>query len=175
MSSKRHMFATAALVVGEGECRRHGTARDVVLTVETAPADFRPSPGVASPFLDGRIRAEGELFEECRPGASLLGKGRQAVLKLKSGPHWSLVHVLILDLLGVSNPSPGQRLYHWTFLVLGKPVDRLGLFGPEEGEELALEDLLTLLGAGPGDVGRDADGRPTRYTSEGGLRREPGE
>jgi hypothetical protein len=173
MSTKRHTFATAAILVGEGEARREGTARDVVLNVETAPPEFRPDPRVASPFLNGRIRAEGSMQEECRPGASLLGKGRQAALKVRFESHWSLVHILILDLLEVTNPAPSQRLYHWTFLVLGKPHDRLGLFGVDEGEELALEDLLTLLGAAPEDVGRDAAGQPIRYTSEGGLRDDP--
>ena len=173
MPPQRHTFATAAILVGEGECRRQGTARDVVLTVETAPPDFRPDPTIASPFLSGRIRAEGSMIEECRPGASLLGKGRQAVLKLRVEQHWSLVHILLLDLRQVTNPSPGQRHYHWTFLVLGKPHDRLGLFGVEEGQELALEDLLALLGAAPEDVGR-TEGGPVRYTSEGGWRSDSG-
>src|SRR6516164_8160202 len=103
MPPQRHTFATAAILVGEGECRRQGTARDVVLTVETAPPDFRPDPTIASPFLSGRIRAEGSMIEECRPGASLLGKGRQAVLKLRVEQHWSLVHILLLDLRQVTN------------------------------------------------------------------------
>src|SRR5438445_10474330 len=156
VDTQRHTFATAALVVGEGQSRKYGTVRDVVLNVTTAPG---PQPaGANSPFLDGRIRAEGEFVEECRPGASLLARGRQAVLKLSVGRHWSLVTVLVVDLGEVRSVSPKERLYQWKFLVVGRPVDRLHLFGADVQDELAIEDLLGLLGAGREDVGRTADG-----------------
>jgi hypothetical protein len=175
MESKRHRFATAALVVGEGQCKRSTTVRDVELEVRLAGKDFRPGPGGRGPFLDGRIRAEGRLIEECRPGGSLLAPGRQAVLKLALEGRWSLAGVLIGELGRVQAPASGRRVYEWPFLVVGKPCDRLGLFGADPaGDELALEDLLALLGAAPDEVGRGEQGRTVTYTAEGGFRLEGG-
>ena len=58
----------------------------------------------------------------------------------------TLVTVLVLQLGRVLSPSGKQRLYEWSFLVVGKPCDRLGLFGAEPAaDELAVEDLLALI------------------------------
>jgi hypothetical protein len=138
-----------------------------------APPGFRPTPGIACPFLNGQLRAEGRFFEECRPGSSLLAKGRQAILKLSAQGHWSLVNILILDLGKVLSPSRTERLYEWTFLVIGKPHDRLHLFGEKIEDEVAIEDLLSLLGATADDLGRDAQGQAVTFTSEGGFRATP--
>jgi hypothetical protein len=142
MTPKRNTFPTALLLVGEGQSRKQATVRDVVLDVTVAPPGSQPNAGVADSFLNGSIRAEGELFEECRPGASLLAKGRQAVLKLTVERHWSLVSILIVDLGEIRSVSPKERLYQWKFLVVGKPSERLHLSGADPREELAIEDLL---------------------------------
>jgi hypothetical protein len=171
MERKTHRFESAALAVGEGQCRRWGQACAVELEVRTAGKDYQPEPGGRGAFLDGRIRAEGRLCEECRPGASLLAPGRQAVLKLSVQGRWSLASVLILELGRIHSPTPARRLYEWTFLVVDKPCDQLQLFGAEAaGDELALDDLLALLGAAPEEVGRAEQGQEVTYTAEGGFR-----
>jgi hypothetical protein len=175
MAATRHTFATADVTVGEGPCRRHGKVRDVNLTIETAPHGFRPTPGIKDAFLNGSIRAEGTLVEECRPHASLLGKGREAVLRLTAGGHHALVSVLLLELGPIRSPEKGIRHYDWSFLVTGKPRDPLGLFpGPagKDGGELGVEDLLSLLGAGSDDLGRAEDDQAVTFNAEGGFRLE---
>ncbi len=140
----QHTFLTASFVVGEGPARRTGTARDVMLTVTKAPGD-NSTPG--SPFLSGRIRAEGVLLEECRPNSSLLAVGREAILKLADQDHWSLAGILIVKLGEVRSPAKGQRFYEWSFLVTGKPCDALRLFPDHGAGELPLEGLFDGLGA----------------------------
>jgi hypothetical protein len=161
----RHTFASATFVVGEGQARRTGMARDVALTVEQAPPGAPPRVG--SPFLNGQLRAEGVFFEECRPNNSLLAAGREAVLRLVEQGHWSLVSVLIVKLGEIRSPAPGQRLYEWSFLVTGKPRDALRLFSTAGEGELSLEDLLGLLGTGAGD-----EGTSVTFDAEGGIHAE---
>jgi hypothetical protein len=171
----QHTFDSAELIIGEGGGRRRLPARDVTLEVTSAPPGFTPAPGVRSPFLNGQLRAGGTLFEECRPSSSQLGRGREAVLKLSAAGRWSLVSILLLDLGEIRSPAPGRRLYQWSFLVTGKPCDALHLFpGDAPAGELAIEDLLSLLGATADDVGRTAEGESVVYNAEGGFRVEPG-
>ncbi len=100
-------FPTATFIVGEGPSRRTGTGRDVVLTVEAAPAGDKPPVG--SPFLTGQIRAEGTFFEECFPNRSLLAVGREAVLKLVDKDRWAQTGILILKLGEIRTPEQGRR------------------------------------------------------------------
>jgi hypothetical protein len=137
----QHTFPTAAFAVGEGPSRHVGTARDVVLTADAT------SQAGAAPYLRGQIRAEGMLFEECRPNRSLLAVGREAVLKLAVADRWSQVGVLIMKLGEIRTPGPGKRLYEWSFLVTGRPTDPLRLFPERRPGEVGLEELLALVRA----------------------------
>jgi hypothetical protein len=165
----QHRFATATFFVGEGEARKTGTARDVVLNVEEGVEQVK-SPAGRSPFLTGQIRAEGTFFEECRPNSSLLAVGREVVLKLAAHGRYSLVSVLLVELGEIRSPAPKQRLYQWSFLVTGKPRDALRIFPMRESGELEVVDLLELLGASADDVGKDANGREVAFDTEGGFR-----
>jgi hypothetical protein len=169
----QHFFAEAELIVGEGLKRRHGKLLDVRLDVTVAPAGSPTTPGVRSPFLNGKVRAEGTFIEVCRPSNSLLAPGREAVIKISHQGRWSLVSVLVLSLGPIDCPARGARHYHWPFLVTGKPCDALGLF-PDTAKngELALEDLLDLLGATRDDLGRTEEGAAVRFNAEGGFRPE---
>jgi hypothetical protein len=167
----RHHFAQAALVVGEGLKRRYGKLLDVTLDVTVAPAGGPVTPGVRSPFLNGKVRAEGTFVEVCRPSSSLLAPGREAVVRLAHEGRWSLVSVVVLSLGPISSPARGVRHYRWLFLVTGRPCDALHLFPDACPDgELGLEGLLDLLGAGRDDLGRTSDGLAVRFDGEGGFR-----
>lgn len=168
----QYTFAQAELYLGENEARRTIKVREVILEVNRKP-QMEPAPRSRSPFLDGRIQASGGLLEECRPSSSLLAKGRQAILRLSAAGKWSLLRVVLLDLGAIQAPTPNQRLYPWTFLVVDNPCDSLGLVssGDVVGDELGIEDLLDILGARTEEIGKDANGQPITYNAEGGFRR----
>jgi hypothetical protein len=158
-------FERAEVVVGEGAARQRHEAPRVTLRVERAPQGAQVLKGVRNEFLNGRLAADGELTEVCLPGRSLLARGREATLRLIAHGKWTSVRVLATELLDVQPCEPGQRCYRWAFLVVGQTYDPLNLFpGARDGELLAVDDLLDLLGATRDDLGGAV------FNAEGGFR-----
>jgi hypothetical protein len=157
-------FERAEVAIGEGQARQRHEVLRVSLCVREAPKGAPRVSGVRSDFLNGRLGVDGKLWEVCLPGRSLLRKGAQATLKLSAGGRSSVVQILVLDLLDVEPREPKQRLYLWSFLVVGQDRDPLELFpSAKAGELLEMDELLSLLGATRDDLGG------ATFNSEGGF------
>jgi hypothetical protein len=117
-------------------------------------------------ILDGTLKITGVAFVECRPNENWIRHGMQAVLKVK-GPDGSFTRlaILLVNLVDITTPSPGKRLYQWEFWVVERPErDPFGLFPVLPQGEVSLELLIEQLGAAPEEVNWKA-----RFTSEGGI------
>ena len=117
--------------------------------------------------LNGRFNIKGVLENICLANQSKIKTGGTYKLRLHNENKWSILPVMMLDLLNVDATDDKYfRNYTWMFCGHQKPLqDNIGLV-PGCNGEVSLDELLNLIGANREQMEREKK----IFTAEGGFK-----
>jgi hypothetical protein len=121
---------------------------------------------VANDCLNGRFNIKGVLDNVCLRNQSKIRKGGMYKLQVNHEKQFSILPVLILNLLDVGFHEDSHfRVYTWMFCGVQRPLhDKIGLLPGSDGL-ISLDELLLQIGGSRRRMDQEKQG----FNAEGGL------